>query len=154
MQLAFSPCESENSQSAENHYQFLLFVLELFGKSIENVVALEGDNRSANKAFAIRVGCGFVGCASHRYNLAMKDILQEEQIVIQKVRELIRDYMTQVELEDIDDLLLTPRQDKAIDRVKLRIADLDPITKAFQLDSATIADRRAYFDEVIAEYPV
>ncbi len=84
----------------------------------------------------------------------MKDILQEEQIVIQKVHELIRDYMTQVELDDIDDLLLTPRQDKAIDRVKLRIADLDPITKALQLDSATIADSRAYFDEDIAEYPV
>ncbi len=29
VQLAFSPCESENSQSAETHYQFLLFVLEL-----------------------------------------------------------------------------------------------------------------------------
>ncbi len=37
----------------------------------------------------------------------------------------IRDYMTQVELDDIDDLLLPPRQDKAIDRVTLRFADLD-----------------------------
>ncbi len=48
----------------------------------------------------------------------------------------IRDYMTQVELDDIDDLLLTPRQDKAIDRVKLRFADLDTITKALQLGRA------------------
>ncbi len=58
-----------------------------------------------------------------------------------------------VELDDIDDLLPTSRQDKASDRVKLRFADLDTITKALQLDSATIADSRAYFDEVIAEYP-
>ncbi len=53
------------------------------------MAALVGDNCSANKAFATRVCCGFVGCASQRYNLAMKDILEEEQIAIQKVRELM-----------------------------------------------------------------
>ncbi len=42
--LALSPFESEDSQSAENHYEFLLFVLELFGKSIENSVALVDEN--------------------------------------------------------------------------------------------------------------
>ncbi len=53
--------------------------------------------------------------------------------------------MTQVEQDDIDDLLLTLCQDEAIDRFKLQFADLDTIAKALQLDSATIADSRAYF---------
>ncbi len=46
--LAFSPFESEDSRRAENHYPFILFVLELFGKSIEYVVALVGENCSSN----------------------------------------------------------------------------------------------------------
>ncbi len=38
--LGFSPFESELSQNADEHARYCEFVLELFGKSFENVAAI------------------------------------------------------------------------------------------------------------------
>lgn len=37
--LAFSPLDNETFQDAQNHYEFLKFVLDLFAQSLEHVVA-------------------------------------------------------------------------------------------------------------------
>ncbi len=50
--LAFSPFEDENTQNAQNHYDFAIFVLSVYEKTLSNVVALIGDNCNTNKAFA------------------------------------------------------------------------------------------------------
>ncbi len=59
--LAFSPFEDEESQNAQNHYDFTIFVLSVYEKTLSNVVALIGDNCNTNKAFANKMRCGFVG---------------------------------------------------------------------------------------------
>ena len=72
--LVFSPLENEKTQSANAHLEYIRYVLELFGKLIENVVGLIGDNCSVNGSLAKRIGIAFICCASHRCNLAIKDV--------------------------------------------------------------------------------
>ncbi|RHY57120.1 hypothetical protein DYB38_014335, partial [Aphanomyces astaci] len=87
--LAFAPINDEESLSADAHYEFTLFVLELYGKSWDNVIALIGDNCSTNGAFARRAGVPLIGCASHRFNLFMSDVLADHADVIDKVNQLM-----------------------------------------------------------------
>lgn len=94
--LGLSPMENEESQDANEHYDFVKFVLSVFGKTMDNVVALIGDNTSTNKAFARCLGPFFVGCHSHRYNLAMKDILEEYEEVIEKVQAIMKKLSYQI----------------------------------------------------------
>jgi hypothetical protein len=70
--LAFSPMEEEESLNANAHVKFLEYVLQLYGKSWNNVAALIGDNCTTNLSFAGKANTYFIGCASHRFNLAMK----------------------------------------------------------------------------------
>ncbi len=75
--LAFSLFEEEDRQDAENHQEFVKFVLSVYNKSLENSVVLIGDNCSTNRRLANDVGISFIGCASHKFNLAVEIILNE-----------------------------------------------------------------------------
>ena len=72
--LSFSPMFSETSSTATDHYEFLEWVFSLYSKSFENV-AIIGDNVSTNKALANMCSKSLLGCASYRFNLAMKKML-------------------------------------------------------------------------------
>ncbi len=58
--LAFSPFEDDLSQDADHHLSFMEFVLNLFGKSMDNVLALVGDNCSVNTSLARQANTHFV----------------------------------------------------------------------------------------------
>lgn len=88
--LAFAPMGDEDSQNAYEHFEFLEFVLGVYDKSFKNVAALIGDNCNTNRAFSRRVGPVFVGCHSHRYNLALKDIMAGHVDTIESVRVLMK----------------------------------------------------------------
>lgn len=88
--IAFSPLSDETNLSAINHHEFISYVLKLFGKSWNNVTCITADNAAVNKAIADVAQCHFVGCASHRYNLAVNDVLQQHDSVIQRVMRLMR----------------------------------------------------------------
>ena len=94
--LAISPMGDEDSLDASQHYEYVKYVLEVHGKKFENVVAIVGDNTATNKSFARRVGPFFQGCYSHRYNLAMKDIISSYSFVIDKVHELMKKLKYQI----------------------------------------------------------
>lgn len=84
--LSFSPLGDEGSQSSREHVEFLTFQLEeVYKKSWCNVVCIVADNCNTNKAIANSVGVPLVGCASHRFNLAVEDILQEDDDFVQKI---------------------------------------------------------------------
>lgn len=63
--LAIYPLEAEVDLGANQHLEFAVYVVTLFGKSIQNVVTLTGDNCSRKKSFPRKMGCGFVGCMRH-----------------------------------------------------------------------------------------
>ena len=75
--LTMSPMGDEDSLSSQEHYDFATYILKLYHKSWENVVCLVGDNCNTNKALADLAHKPLLGCASHRFNLAVKDILEE-----------------------------------------------------------------------------
>lgn len=73
--IAFSPLLDEDSLDAAGHLRFIEFVLKLYGTSTENIVCLIGDNCRTNRALADLSKLTFIGCISHRFNLADKQIL-------------------------------------------------------------------------------
>jgi len=88
--LGFTPLLDETNQTAENHCELIEFVLNVFGKSTSNIIALCGDNCNTNKAIANKLEVGFVGCASHRFNLFVKNIIISEDVLIESIREIMK----------------------------------------------------------------
>lgn len=87
--LALSPMENEETQDANEHITFLHFVLSIFQKTMVNVVALIGDNCSVNQSISAKLGIPLIGCASHRFQLAVQEILKDYEVVIGEVNSLM-----------------------------------------------------------------
>lgn len=78
----FSPLEDESSLNAEENYRFLSFILMFYGKAWEKVSCLVGGNCSTNKAIARRAEVLLVCCASHRFNLAVRMLLRDDEVLL------------------------------------------------------------------------
>ncbi len=59
-------------------------------RTLDNVVELAGDNCSTNTLLVRRCNVRFVGCASHRCKLAMKDMIQKHVATIDEVRAVMK----------------------------------------------------------------
>ena len=76
--LGFSSLLSETNFTAGEHKKFLEWMLtKVYDKSLANVVAIIGDNAPVNKAVADLCETGFIGCASHRFNLAINTLMEK-----------------------------------------------------------------------------
>jgi hypothetical protein len=65
-------------------------VLESYGKTLENILCLVGDDCSVNQSMARILGKPLIGCASHKFNLAVCQwISQQAELtpIIKKARE-------------------------------------------------------------------
>jgi hypothetical protein len=87
--LAFAPLLDETNLGAESHFEFLSATLELYGRSMQSVLFFVGDNCSTNKALANLADVPLVGCASHRLNLACKQIFDCHSAMLQKMSSLM-----------------------------------------------------------------
>ena len=65
------------------------FILDVYGKSWNNIICLVGDNVAVNKSISTKVDVPLVGCASHRYNLAVRDVIAGEIELVNKFNTLI-----------------------------------------------------------------
>lgn len=81
--------ESEDRLDAKEHYRFAIFVLSVFNKSFENVVAFVGDKCSTNKAFEKLPGCDFIGCSPQWFNLVVRNVIKEDHEIVDSVRKLV-----------------------------------------------------------------
>lgn len=64
-------------------------LLELFGKSLDNLSFIVADNASVNKSLSDLLNVPFIGCASHRFNLAVNQHLEQYESVIEVVHKLM-----------------------------------------------------------------
>jgi hypothetical protein len=82
--------------AAEDIYRTLTHRLEIFGKTCQNIDYLGGDNCSVNKKLSRLLDVPFVGCASHRLNLAVKNYLDQPTIapIINKVNSLMKSLLS------------------------------------------------------------
>lgn len=80
----------DDSQGADAHHRFVDYVMKVFGKTFEVVVAIIGDRTPTNKVFMRTIGLIFIGCHSHRFYLAMKGYLSNHQECIESVKALLQ----------------------------------------------------------------
>ncbi len=83
--LAFSNFEDSTSQSGKSHVEFLEFVLEVYGMSLENVVASIPGKCSTTRSISERYSKPLSCFSSHHYNLAVTDFIDTHKVVIEKV---------------------------------------------------------------------
>ena len=86
---SFWPMVDEKSFTAQDHYEHLRYVLSVYKKTFEKVVAITGDNVATNKRIADRCVFKFAGCASHRLNLAVSAYLERHGPLLEKVNTLM-----------------------------------------------------------------
>eukprot|EP00644_Phytophthora_capsici_P016208 jgi/Phyca11/115203/e_gw1.28.553.1 len=87
--LALSLLVEESDLGAESHIELLDEVLETYQKSRSCILFIVGDNCSTNQAFATKLGVPLVGCASHRYNLAVQRYLQKHEALLDDMNALM-----------------------------------------------------------------
>ncbi len=88
--LAIAPLFDEENYDAASHKAYIGDVLELFGKDVNHVLFLVGDNAPVNKSLADLLGVPFIGCASHRLNLACKSYLEPFESILIKIHNLMK----------------------------------------------------------------
>lgn len=92
--LALLPLEDETTQGADEHIIFLTFVLEIFGKTLVNVVALIEDTCSLNRYISIEMGIHLMSCAIHCFELSVKDTILADHSLIVQVHQLMKNICT------------------------------------------------------------
>lgn len=99
--LAFTPFEDESTFTATAHQDELESILEVFGKTLDNVVCLVGDNCPVNQKLATDCELPLVGCAAHRFNLEVQAYLDQYSPLLQRVCFLFCSGLTQHQVHDL-----------------------------------------------------
>jgi hypothetical protein len=92
--LAIAPPLDEESYTAANQAAFIADCLELYGKTVSDVLFLVADNTNVNPATANILKCPFIGCASHRFNLAVKEYMGAHEEVLEDINCLMKKLST------------------------------------------------------------
>lgn len=85
-----SPFEDKTSQNVNEHITFIEFVLGIYSLTMGNVVALVADNRSTIKSIARKLNRQLIGCACHRYQLAVQNVIAEDGDMVELVEKLMK----------------------------------------------------------------
>ena len=67
------------------HVDFIESTLEFYVKSKDNLMFIVGDNVALNGALARELGVSSIGCASHRFNLAMNTFFAPHSGLIARI---------------------------------------------------------------------
>ncbi|KAG3105667.1 hypothetical protein PI125_g13407 [Phytophthora idaei] len=84
--LALSP--AEHGQGADARIELIDAILDVHEKNSAMILFIVADNCATNQAIATRLGVPLVGCASHRFNLAVCRFLEAYQPLIDQVQAL------------------------------------------------------------------
>ncbi|KAE8986324.1 hypothetical protein PF011_g20033 [Phytophthora fragariae] len=93
--LAFCPMEDEGDLSARSLFDLIADTLSKYEQPWEAVAFMVGDNCSVNQSIGRRVGAiPLIGCASLRFALAVKDFMQSDEGLLEKVHKLMKKLCT------------------------------------------------------------
>jgi hypothetical protein len=92
--LAFAPPFNEEQFSAQTQVDFIGDCLEVYGKTLNDIIFLVADNTNVNPATARLIGCAFIGCSSHRFNLAAKEYFLEYEPILSNIHLLMKKLCT------------------------------------------------------------
>jgi len=91
--LGISPLADEENLGAAEHVTYLNDILKVYGQNFSNVVAIIGDNCAVNKKISRLISVPLIGCASHKFNLAVKLRSEREDnltTLISRISQLMR----------------------------------------------------------------
>ena len=84
---------SENRFTAQTQADFIVDVVENVVENVcrkkEDILFLVADNTNTNPATADLLGVPFIGCASHRFNLAVQKYLEPNQKIIVNIHQIM-----------------------------------------------------------------
>jgi len=86
--LGMSTLSNDTNQTADNHIETFAELLELYGRSTDDVLFIVADNCSTNIAIADRLGVPLIGCASHLLALAIKVILAKFAVIVELINKV------------------------------------------------------------------
>ena len=87
--LAFSPVDNKRDLTNMSLYDFLF---NFYGKSLENLLFIASDNCSTNQVIGKHITLPFIGRASHWFNLAVQQYLEEHKELLGKIHELMKKF--------------------------------------------------------------
>lgn len=70
--IAFSPLLKEDDMGAAQHLEFIKESLQVYQKSLTNVVAFISDNCAVNQRLSCIASVPLIGCSAHKFNLAVE----------------------------------------------------------------------------------
>ena len=82
--LTLSHLNDKSTLDANEHIEFITYILHVYGKDMSNVCAIIADNISVNESVQTKLNISLVGCASHRLNLAVKNLLHHDEPLLNK----------------------------------------------------------------------
>ncbi|KAG6949354.1 hypothetical protein JG688_00014662, partial [Phytophthora aleatoria] len=89
--LAFSPVDDEEDLGAQSLFDLIADTLSRFQRPWESVLFMVGDNCSVNQYIGRRIGAiPLIGCARHRFNLAMNDFLAPDKPLLTRVHAVMK----------------------------------------------------------------
>lgn len=95
---AFAPLDNEEDLGAQSLFGMMADTLSRYDRPWEHVAFMVGDNCSVNQCISRRVGAvPMVGCASHRFNLTVKEHLEEDpddKDILEKIQFLMKKLST------------------------------------------------------------
>ncbi|DAZ95783.1 TPA: hypothetical protein N0F65_010285 [Lagenidium giganteum] len=171
--LAISP--PEDGQTADVHIEYIKTILRVYHKKIAMVQFMVADNCSTNQSIASKLEIPMVGCASHRFNLAVKLYLAEYKDLVNQIQNLMihlrhhknasqlakatnlryvefRDAVLTV--SDVEDLVPRGNAHRRIKTLADRLKDLDSVCAKLQGEDRTLTEVRLLFDACLAKYPI
>jgi hypothetical protein len=74
---------------ADSHLESIEKFLTNLGKTMVNVTVMMGDNCTTNLSLANKANKPFIGCYSHRLNLAVKSFVRPQQLLLSKINSLM-----------------------------------------------------------------
>ncbi|KAE9048960.1 hypothetical protein PR003_g139 [Phytophthora rubi] len=79
----------DGAQTADAHVKLFENILDVYNKTKDMVAFLVGDNCNTNLSIANKIGVPLVGCASHRFNLAVNKYLAPHETLLAEVNTLM-----------------------------------------------------------------
>ena len=88
--LALSPPSDEEHYDKHMQYTLIIDCVSKYHRTIDSILYLTADNAPVNPATSDLLRVPFIGCASHRFNLVVRDFLRDSEETLQKVHNLMR----------------------------------------------------------------
>ncbi|EGZ29945.1 hypothetical protein PHYSODRAFT_248863 [Phytophthora sojae] len=138
----------EGDLTAPTHCAFITRVFEKYNQSLESLAFLIGDNCATNRTTATRLEVPLIGCASHRFNLAVNKYLEDytdEVSAVSALMQVLRTINNRAALKDQTKLSpLRPNVTRWAQPSRCCLFEdlrmFDSVTVALQSDDLSLAD--------------